>query len=113
MAIAVLGGLLVLQRGSGAAVIPLLGALALGAQRLLPALQQIYSGWANLNSWSANLAAVIELLEQPLPQQQAIAEHLALQQSLLCRAFAFAMPPSCPRCCRDWIWRSTAASASA
>jgi hypothetical protein len=36
VAIAVLGGLLVLQRGSGAAVITLLGALALGA------LQQIY-----------------------------------------------------------------------
>ena len=31
---------LVLQRGSGAAVLPLLGTLALGAQRLLPALQQ-------------------------------------------------------------------------
>lgn len=42
MAIAVLGGLLVLQRGSGAAVITLLGALALGAQRRLLALQQIY-----------------------------------------------------------------------
>ena len=41
--IALLGGILVLQRGSGTAVIPLLGALALGAQRLLPALQQVYS----------------------------------------------------------------------
>ncbi len=74
VAIAVLCGLLVLQRGSGGAVIPLLGALALGAQRLLPALQQIYSCWANLNSWSASPAAVIKLLEQPLPQLQAVAE---------------------------------------
>jgi len=41
VSIAVVGGLLMLQRGSGIAVIPLLGALALGAQRLLPALQQI------------------------------------------------------------------------
>ena len=48
VAIALLGGLLVFQRGSGVAVIPLLGSLALGAQRLLPALQQIYSGWASL-----------------------------------------------------------------
>ena len=47
VAIALLGCLLVLQRGSGMAVIPLLGVLALGAQRLLPALQQIYSGWAS------------------------------------------------------------------
>ena len=37
-------GLLVLQQGAGGAVIPLLGALALGAQRLLPALQQVYGG---------------------------------------------------------------------
>jgi len=96
VAIAVLGGLLVLQRGSGAAVIPLLGALALGAQRLLPALQQIYSGWANLNSWSANLAAVIELLEQPLPQQQAVAEPLALQQSLRLQGVRFRYAPELP-----------------
>ena len=48
VAIALLGAILVLQRGSGVALISLLGALALGAQRLLPALQQIYSGWANL-----------------------------------------------------------------
>ena len=76
VAVAVLGGLLVLQRGSGSTVIPLLGALALGAQRLLPALQQIYSGWAGLNSWRASLAAVVEMLEQPLPKQHGVVEQL-------------------------------------
>ncbi len=96
VAIAVLGGLLVLQRGSGVAVIPLLGALALGAQRLLPALQQIYGGWANLNSWNASLAAVIELLEQPLPQQQVVAAPLALQQSLRLQAVRFRYVPELP-----------------
>ena len=97
VAIAVLGGLLVLQRGSGAAVIPLLGALALGAQRLLPALQQIYSGWANLNGWSASLAAVIELLDQPLPQQKVVAEQpLALQQSLRLEGVRFRYAPELP-----------------
>jgi ABC-type multidrug transport system fused ATPase/permease subunit len=96
VAIAVLGGLLVLQRGSGAAVISLLGALALGAQRLLPALQQIYSGWASLNSWRASLAAVIELLEQPLPQQQAVAAPLALKQSLCLQAVRFRYAPELP-----------------
>jgi ABC-type multidrug transport system fused ATPase/permease subunit len=96
VAIAVLGGLLVLQRGSGVAVISLLGALALGAQRLLPALQQIYAGWANLNSWSASLAAVIELLEQPLPQQQELAEPLTLHQSLRLQAVRFRYAPDLP-----------------
>jgi ABC-type multidrug transport system fused ATPase/permease subunit len=96
VAIAVLGGLLVLQRGSGAAVIPLLGALALGAQRLLPALQQIYGGWASLNSWSSSLAAVIELLEQPLPKDQAVAAPLALQQSLRLQGVRFRYAPELP-----------------
>ncbi|MDC0269656.1 ABC transporter ATP-binding protein/permease [Synechococcus sp. AH-551-N23] len=67
VAIALLGGLLVLQRGSGASVIPLLGAFALGAQRLLPALQQIYSGWATLKGRSAAIQSVLAMLNQPLP----------------------------------------------
>ena len=46
--ISLLGGILVIQRGSSVGVIPLLGSLALGAQRLLPALQQVYGGWAAL-----------------------------------------------------------------
>jgi ABC-type multidrug transport system fused ATPase/permease subunit len=96
VAIAVLGGLLVLNRGSGFAVIPLLGALALGAQRLLPALQQIYGGWANIRSWHASLAAVIELLDQPLPQQQAVAVPLALQQSLRLQGVRFRYAPELP-----------------
>ena len=58
VSIALLGGLLVLQRGSGAGVLPLLGALALGAQRLLPALQQVYSGWAALKGCSAAMQGV-------------------------------------------------------
>jgi ATP-binding cassette subfamily B protein len=96
VAIALLGGLLVLQRGSSAAVIPLLGALALGAQRLLPALQQMYSGWANLNSWNASLVAIIELLEQPLPQQQAVAEPLELKHSLRLQGLRFRYAPELP-----------------
>ena len=44
------------------------GALALGAQRLLPALQQIYSSWATLKGADASLIEVLEMLEQPLPE---------------------------------------------
>ena len=65
--IALLGGILVRQRGSGVSVIPLLGALALGAQRLLPALQQIYGGWSILTGYSAALRAALTLLSQQLP----------------------------------------------
>ena len=50
-----------MQRGSGISVIPLLGALALGAQRLLPALQQIYSGWTLIKGYSVAIEAVIAI----------------------------------------------------
>ena len=49
--------------------LPLLGALALGAQRLLPALQQAYSTWAGIIGSSASLVTALELLDQPLPAE--------------------------------------------
>jgi ABC-type multidrug transport system fused ATPase/permease subunit len=47
--------------------IPILGALALGAQRLLPVLQQAYLAWSGIKGGQASLQDAIELLEQPLP----------------------------------------------
>jgi ABC-type multidrug transport system fused ATPase/permease subunit len=55
------------RHGGIAAALPVIGALALGAQRLLPALQQIYYAWANMLGNQASLAATLELLNQPLP----------------------------------------------
>jgi ATP-binding cassette subfamily B protein len=55
--------------GGIATALPVLGALALGAQRLLPALQQSYSAWANIAGHHASLADIIALLDQPLPAE--------------------------------------------
>jgi len=49
--------------------LPVVGALALGAQRLLPLLQQLYNGWANLLGNSAMLFGVVELLRKPMPSR--------------------------------------------
>ena len=54
------------QAGGLATALPVLGALALGAQRLLPALQQSYSAWAGIVGSRASLEDTIELLDQPL-----------------------------------------------
>jgi ABC-type multidrug transport system fused ATPase/permease subunit len=54
------------QEGGIATAVPTLGALALGAQRLLPALQQTYSAWASIAGSQASLADTIELLDQPV-----------------------------------------------
>lgn len=50
-----------------AAVIPILGTLAVGAQRLLPAAQQIYSSLAHIRAGRAPLIDVLNLLDQPVP----------------------------------------------
>lgn len=65
--IATLTYALSLQAGGIASALPVLGALALGAQRLLPALQLIYSAWAGIVGGQASLADAINLLRQPLP----------------------------------------------
>lgn len=48
--------------------IPLLGAFALGAQRLLPILQQSFYGWTNIRGMQPTLKVVLDLLDQPLPK---------------------------------------------
>ncbi len=50
-----------------AKAIPVLGTLALGAQRLLPVLQQAYGAWAGIRSGQASLQDTLGLLDQPLP----------------------------------------------
>lgn len=49
--------------------LPVLGALALGAQRLLPLFQQSYTGWASLMGNSALLENVVDLLKQPISRR--------------------------------------------
>ncbi|MBA3485984.1 MAG: ABC transporter ATP-binding protein [Lysobacter sp.] len=58
-----------LRPGGVAAMLPVLGALALGAQRLLPALQQAYSAWQSIAGNRESLVDVIELLDQSLPEE--------------------------------------------
>lgn len=51
------------------AALPVLGTLALGAQRMLPALQQCYGSWTAILNNQASLVDALELLNQPLPVQ--------------------------------------------
>ncbi len=52
--------------------IPILGTLALGAQRLLPLLQQIFSAFNTIRSHRASIEDALELLKQPLPKNYEI-----------------------------------------
>lgn len=62
---------LVISSGEGgfAKALPILGALALGAQRLLPLLQQTYVGWSTAIAYNSVLAQVLELLRLPVEEE--------------------------------------------
>jgi ATP-binding cassette subfamily B protein len=55
------------QGGIGAAL-PALGSLALGAQRLLPLLNILYSNWSSFVGGKGSLLAVVELINHPVPE---------------------------------------------
>jgi ABC-type multidrug transport system fused ATPase/permease subunit len=67
--IAFLAYVLSKQDGGIGTALPMLGALALGAQRLIPALQLIYYAWASIAGTKASLSEAIALLDQPLPRE--------------------------------------------
>jgi ABC-type bacteriocin/lantibiotic exporter with double-glycine peptidase domain len=71
--------------------IPILGALALGAQRLLPTLQNIYAAWSGIQGNKASLQDYLELLDQPLPEyaNQPVAQQLLFRHSINFKQLSF------------------------
>lgn len=67
MLIAVLAYVLASDSEGISKAIPILGVLVLGAQRLLPILQQAYASWTSITSKYASLKDTIELLDQLMP----------------------------------------------
>jgi ATP-binding cassette subfamily B protein len=89
--IAALAYSLAMQPDGVAKAIPVLGALALGAQRLLPMLQQAYVAWSCIQGGQASLQDTLELLEQPLPDyaNQAAAKPLPFRQQVSLKQISF------------------------
>jgi ATP-binding cassette subfamily B protein len=80
------------QQSDGiATTLPVLGALALGAQRLLPALQQSYAAWASIVGSQAALADTLEFLDQPLPPNmlKPAQSSIAFQNTIQFKAIRF------------------------
>jgi len=65
--IGMLAYLLATRSEGMSSAVPVLGALALAAQRLLPLVQQGYAGWASIQGGKDSLRDVLALLDQPLP----------------------------------------------
>ncbi len=95
MLIAALAYSLARQADGIAKVIPILGAMALGAQRLLPVLQQAYGSWTQIIGSQASLQDTLELLDQPLPDYagQPAAQPLPFEHSISLKQLAFRYSP--------------------
>ena len=91
------------REGGVAGAIPLLGALAIGAQRLLPVLQQLYSSWSSLRGGQASLNDVLDLIEQPLPSyaRKLASKPLPFNQSITLNNISFRYTDQTPWVLRD------------
>ena len=97
--IAGLALLLKLQQGDMAIVLPLLGTLALGAQRLLPALQQFYSSWMGIRACSSSVEDVLAMLNQPIPMGALPSKNtkqLSLNKAVQLNNLSFRYGPEAP-----------------
>lgn len=103
MLIAALAYLLAQQSNGIAKAIPILGALALGAQRLLPILQQAYAAWSSIQHWRASLQEMLVLLDQPLPDyaNQSGIEPLRFLQHISLKQLSFHYSPQTP-----WVFKN-------
>ena len=89
--IAVLAYSLAQQPDGIAKAIPILGALALGAQRLLPVLQQAYGAWSSIQGGKVSLQDALDLLDQPLPDyaNQSLTKQLPFNRNITLRQLNF------------------------
>ncbi len=88
--------------GGATSAIPVLGALALGAQRLLPVLQQIYNAYITVKGNQASTRDALDLLDQPMPEDihAPPARPMAFHKSITLKDLGFRYTPKGP-----WVLR--------
>lgn len=95
--IALLAFTLTRAGGGISSAIPVLGALALGAQRLMPLVQQLYQGWVAVIGNRDVFADVLDLVWQPLPDEIAARiEPLPFKGELRLQDVTFRYQPQLP-----------------
>jgi ABC-type multidrug transport system fused ATPase/permease subunit len=90
--IAVVAVVMAQRPGGLAQAIPVLGALALGAQRLLPLIQQAYNGWASAMGNRQVLNHVVQLLCRPTPEMHDEDMPLSFERTISLDRVAYAYP---------------------
>jgi ABC-type multidrug transport system fused ATPase/permease subunit len=82
--------------GGLTAALPVMGALALGGQRLLPALHQCYSSFSIIVGNRGSIRDTLDLLDQPLPPEALLPppDPIELRESICFEAVCFRYPSS-------------------
>ena len=91
--IAIIAYMQISQSGNISSVIPMLGVLALSAQRLLPVLQQLYAAISNIQGSMTSLVETIDFLNQSLPNMHMSDVHpLKFENSIQLQNLSFRHP---------------------
>jgi len=82
-------------QGGFSSALPVLGALALGAQRLLPLMQLVYNGWTRVATNAHALDDVLHVLETPVPAAwgAGVDAELPFARDIAFRHLSFAYTP--------------------
>jgi ATP-binding cassette, subfamily B, bacterial PglK len=101
--IAILAYTLTLQEGGIMVAIPILGALAVSAQKLLPALQQVYGSYSSIKGSKSSLFDVLNLLNQPMPNDasQDLKKPISFKQEVVFKNLSFRYAKDMP-----WILKN-------
>lgn len=96
--IAALAYTLALQPEGFSAALPVVGALAIAAQRMLPLLQQIYHALTSLSGSDRSLQDTLDLLEQPMPTTPTAAPgaRMPFERVLECTGLGYRYRPDRP-----------------
>ena len=96
--IASIAYMLIQKEGGVATVIPVLGVFALGAQKLLPALQQVYSSYSHIKGANSSFEDVLSLLNQPLSKYVEQSENILIpfKKEIRLKNFSFRYEKSTP-----------------
>ena len=101
--IAILAYTLTLQEGGVLVAIPILGALAIGAQKLLPVLQQVYSSYSTIKGANSSFIDVLNVLNQPLSHgaSQDLIKPISFKQEIVFKDLSFRYTKDTP-----WILKN-------
>lgn len=87
-----------------AGAIPILGVLALSAQRMLPILQQLFSAWSDLVTQRPSLIEALELLQQtsiPINGNEVGRQQLSFKNSIALKNLSFQYSDKSPLVLKD------------